>query len=119
MADMKQFVANTVESELRFIWQDKEVELEAQYLLTNARLTAISRFSEIEDEKEAFKNTISGICRLDLSTIGHQIVMSDIASAWTAARTLGQAEMDKNAATVASGSTIPDTLPNRPFSGDG
>ena len=30
-SEMKQLVAEKVESELRFIWQEKEVELGAQY----------------------------------------------------------------------------------------
>ena len=112
---MKQYVSDHAESELRFIWQDKEVDLEAQYHMCKARLTTISRFSEIEDEKEAFKKTIGEICRFDLNTIEHKIMMSDITSSWKAARTLGQAEMDKKAAKVASGSSIPDPLPNRPY----
>ena len=64
-AEMKKFVSESAESELRFIWQDKEVNLEAQYHMCKARLTTISRFSEIEDDKEAFKKTIAEICRLD------------------------------------------------------
>ena len=113
--EMRQYVSEKVESELRFIWQDKEVEIAHQYALAKARLTSVSRFSEIEDDKEIFKKTVSELCQIDSKTVDGKIAIADITSSWKAARTMGQAEMDKKAAKVASGSSVPDPLPNRPY----
>ena len=64
--EMKTFIAEKVEADLAFLWQDKEVELLHQYRLARRRITSVSRFASLEEDLERFKGLMVKACEIPL-----------------------------------------------------
>ena len=82
LAEMKTFISEKVESELLFIWGEKEVEVADQYKLAQARVTKLSRFASIEDDREKFKSLMVRLCGVDPESVDGRITLSDLVTCW-------------------------------------
>ena len=57
---------------------EKEVELKDQYELAQARITKLSRFAAIEDDRNKFKALMVSTCAVGPETVDGRIVTSDL-----------------------------------------
>ena len=104
LAEMKTFITERVESELLFIWGEKEVEVADQYKLAQARVTKLSRFAAIEDDREKFNALMVKLCAIDPESVDGRITLSDLVTCWETARSMNKAEIETKAQATASGS---------------
>ena len=112
---MRTYLAEKVESELLFIWGEKEIELADQYKLAQARVTKLSRFASIEDDRDKFRALMTKLCALDPESVDGRIVLSDLVTCWEAARTMNKAEIESKAQAAISGSKNQVPVPKRTY----
>ena len=109
---MRAFVQEKVESELSFIWDDLEVDIQYQYALAGQKITTLSRFGEIADDKEKFKKLMLSACAIptedELTTA---VVLAELVTAWQTAKGLTAAAVEHKAASSTSTSSLPAPVP--------
>ena len=104
-----------MESELLYIWGEKEIELGEQFKLAQARVTKLSRFAVIEDDRDTFKALMAHICGLDPETVDGGIILSELVTCWETARGVGKADIETKAHAAASGSKHQAPVPKRSY----
>ena len=114
--EMKSFIAEKVQADLAFLWQDKDVELIHQYRLAQRKITTVSRFASLEEDLDRFKALTVKACEIPPEDdIAKAVTLADLVTAWQAARKLNAAELEVKAAASAAPSTAPAFIPTRSY----
>ena len=112
ISEMKNFIAEKVDADLAFLWQDKEVEVLHQYRLAKRRITSVSRFASLEEDLERFKQLMVKACEIPPDDeIAKAVTLADLVTAWTAAKSMDAAELEVKAAASSAPSSAPPFHP--------
>ena len=116
VAEMKAVIAEKVDSDLAYIWADCDVDLVHQYRMTLKKITSLSRFASLEEDRERFKALMVKACSIDSEDeVVRAVTLADLVSAWEAARSMAKAELDQKAAASAAPSSSPAFIPVRTY----
>ena len=116
VAEMKAVIAEKVDSDLAYIWADCDVDLVHQYRMTLKKITSLSRFASLEEDRERFKALMVKACAIDSEDeVVRAVTLADLVTAWEAARSMAKAELDQKAAASAAPSSSPAFIPVRTY----
>ena len=93
--EMKEFLTQKVEPDLLFAWSSNDVEVEVQYSLAQVKITSLGRFASIEDDKDAFNKLMVETRSIEEDTIGGKVALADLITAWSTAKSMSKAEIEK------------------------
>ena len=110
---MRALVQEKVEPELAFIWDDLEIDIQYQFALAGKKITTLSRFGEIADDKDKFKKLMLAACGIpEGDELTAAVVLADLVTAWQTAKGLTAAAVEHKAASSTSTSSLPAPVPN-------
>ena len=116
--EMRAEVMSKAGSDFSYLMCDNDVPIDQQLKLVRAGIKNTSIFASIEEDNSKFRKTMSKILRLnpaDDDDIDGKILLSNLVTAWNAARQFAAEDIKSKAKAATSTTSLPMPMPNREY----